>query len=99
MNGGPQDHLQNHRSPFVCIKMSSNCSAAHRAHSEGTLDDRKVIIELFAGSTALGTVARQAGFDYVAYDFSKSSEKSFRRLHDEADIMEDYFDIGVAAAC
>ena len=79
--------------------MSSNCSAARRAHSEGTLDDRKVIIELFAGSTALGTVARQAGFDSVAYDFSKSSEKSFHRLHDEADIMEDYFDIGVAAAC
>ena len=57
------------------------------------------MLELFAGSTALGTVARQAGFDYVAYDFSKPSEKSFHRLHDEADIMEDYFDIGVAAAC
>ena len=52
-------------------------AAAHRAHKEGTLDDRKVIIELFAGSTSLGTVARQAGFDYVAVDISKLSEKSF----------------------
>ena len=35
-------------------------AAARRAHSEGTLDDRKAIFELFAGATALGTVARHA---------------------------------------
>ena len=75
-------------------------AAAHRAHKEGTLDDRKVIIELFAGSTSLGTVARQAGFDYVAVDISKLSEKSFQRLHcDDTDLMQDYFDIGVASPC
>ena len=76
-----------------------------RSCDDGSSARRKTVIELFAGSTSLGTVARQKGLNYVAVDWSSLSLSSFKKLHssDEcADLMRDYFNIDastVAAAC
>ena len=69
------------------------------------MSTRKTIVELFAGSTALGNVARQEGLDYVAVDWSSLSQNSFKKLHvsdESVDLMRKYFDIDnniAAAAC
>ena len=80
-------------------------AAMDRSRTDGSSARRKTVIELFAGSTSLGTVARQKGLNYVAVDWSSLSLSSFKKLHssDEcADLMRDYFNIDastVAAAC
>ena len=80
-------------------------AAIKRSQQDGSSGHRKTIVELFAGSTALGTVARQEGLDYVAVDWSSLSQNSFKKLHvsDEGvDQMKKYFDIDdniIAAAC
>ena len=80
-------------------------AAMDRSRTDGSSARRKTVIELFAGSTSLGTVVRQNDLNYVAVDWSSLSLNSFKKLHssDEcADLMRDYFNIdagAVAAAC
>ena len=88
-----------------CIKIWLIQAAIDRSCNDGSSARRKTVTELFAGSTSLGTVARQQGLNYVAVDWSSLSLNSFKKLHssDECtDLMRDYFNIdanGVAVAC
>jgi hypothetical protein len=54
-----------------------------KAHPEAS--KRKYVLELFAGSTRLGTVARQKGLSYIAVDMCASSAKCFQQLHGTED--------------
>jgi hypothetical protein len=47
----------------------------------GTADGRTYVLELFAGSTAFGSLVREAGLSYIAVDCSSLSAKCFRHLH------------------
>ena len=53
-------------------------SAVSRSQQDGSFAHRKTIVELFAGSTALGNVARQEGLDYVAVDWNSLSRTHLR---------------------
>ena len=74
-------------------------TAIDRSRGDGSSSRRKTVIEPFAGSTSLGTVARQKGLNYVAVDWSSLSLNSFKKLHssdDGADLMRDYFNMTLA---
>lgn len=54
--------------------------AAHpRKRRSTNMENRTVILDMFAGSTSLGRVATEMGYDYVAVDYSKASHKRFQR--------------------
>ena len=59
--------------------------AAMEQHcAKGSQAGRTVVLDLFAGSTSLGSVAQELGYDYVAVDYSKASQKCLNRLHTAA---------------
>ena len=64
--------------------------AADACHQQKGREGRTIVLELFAGSTSMGTTARDLGFDYIAVDFSKRSKKCFLARHPDGSLIESH---------
>jgi hypothetical protein len=64
--------------------------AADFCHQQKGREGRTIVLELFAGSTSMGTTARDLGFDYIAVDFSKRSKKCFLAKHPDGSFIESH---------
>jgi len=64
--------------------------AADACHQQKGREGRTIVLELFAGSTSMGTTARDLGFDYIAVDFSKRSKKCFFARHPDGSLIESH---------